>query len=53
MSDSQDTDTAQAPADIPEPRFYGEDMVQEVIARMLADGRLSLGCVAILEVAHG
>ena len=43
MSDSQDTDMAQAqaPADLPEPRFYGEDMVQEVVARLLADGRLT------------
>ena len=37
MSDTQDTDIAQAP----EPRFYGEDMVQEVIARLLTDGSLS------------
>ncbi|MBQ6925802.1 MAG: type II/IV secretion system protein [Kiritimatiellae bacterium] len=43
MSDTQDTDTAQAqaPTTIPEPRFYGEDMVQEVIARLLTDGSLS------------
>ncbi len=41
MSDTEDTDIAQTAADIPDPRFYGEDMVQEVIARLLSDGRLT------------
>ena len=42
MSDATDTPAGQAPVEeFPEPRFYGEDMTQEVIARLLADGRLT------------
>ena len=42
MSDTADTPAVQEPVEeFPEPRFYGEDMTQEVIGRLLADGRLT------------
>lgn len=41
MSGNEITDTTDQNAVVEEPRYYGEDMVQEVVAQLLADGSIS------------